>query len=78
MGADEGSRIAHQHDGDYKNRTDEVMAHARRLFDLITPGTTVTINIPLTGEIVVPNQPPEMGQLIITKPELHVTAFFKR
>ncbi len=57
---------------------DEIIKHAVRLHQLLDPGMSVTVNIPRVAEIVVPGLPPEMGQLIITKPGLHINAHLRR
>jgi hypothetical protein len=51
-------------------RINEIAQLAMRLNVLMDPGMSVTIVIPEKKSIIVPNQPPSVHQIIITKPVL--------
>ena len=50
----------------------ELGTYATRLYSLMDEGMTVEITFPEVQAIVIPNQPPKIQRLIITKPVMHV------
>ncbi|MEI8350080.1 MAG: hypothetical protein WCI77_07990 [Candidatus Omnitrophota bacterium] len=51
----------------------EITSYAIRLYDLMQHGMTIELTFPDPNGIVIPNQPPKLRRLLITKPKLHVS-----
>ena len=47
----------------------KIIGYATELHDLMDPGMTLDIQIPVKKDIIVPNQPPEVKRLYIMRPK---------
>lgn len=72
MGNNNNNRVEFPFKGDEEKQQEEMMkrlsAMAVQLYNMLPPGMTVELSIPV-GKIITPGQPPHEGRLIITKPE---------
>jgi len=55
-----------------RNILTEMTQCAIRLYDLMQQGMTIDFTFPDTSGLLIPNQPPKLKRLIITRPKLHL------
>lgn len=49
-----------------------ISTHALSLYDLMEPGMTIEVTFPEPEAILIPNRPPKLRRLLITKPVMHI------
>lgn len=51
-----------------QQKKDACLIFGAQIYDMITPGMTLELNLPLRGQIITPDKPQQFGRLLITKP----------
>lgn len=59
-----------QHNAQVQERISKICDLSYELYDLIAPGMTIELRLPVRQEIIIPNKKPEVKTLYLTRPNL--------